>query len=90
MAELRHLFPDAMNISAVTGFGMEDLLQKCSEVMSDRVRRRRYRIPQCRADLMGMLHRDAKVLSTDYEENDILVTAVVPAAIAGRLESFAC
>jgi GTP-binding protein HflX len=47
------------------------------------------RQPQCRADLLGMLHRDAKVLSTDYEENDILVTAVVPAAIAGRLEEFA-
>jgi len=90
LAELRRLFPDALSISAATGLGMEELLQKCSEVLADRVRRRRYRIPQRRADLMGMLHRDAKVLSTDYEDNDILVTAVVPAAIAGRLEEFAC
>jgi GTPase len=90
LADLRHRYPDALNISAVTGLGMESLLQKCSEVMADRVRRRRYRIPQSRADLLGMLHRDAKVLSTDYEDNDILVTAVVPAAIDGRLESFAC
>lgn len=89
LAELRHLYPNALRISAFTGMGMEGLLQKCSEVLADRVRRRRYRIPQSRADLMGMLHRDAKVLSTDYEENDILVTAVVPAAIAGRLETFA-
>ena len=36
-----------------------------------------------------LLHRDAKVLSTDYEGDDILVSAVVPAAISGRLESFA-
>lgn len=90
LADLRHRYPDALNISAVTGLGMEALLQKCSDVMADRVRRRRYRIPQSRADLMGMLHRDAKVLSTDYEDNDILVTAVVPAAIDGRLEAFAC
>lgn len=89
-AELKRLFPDALAISAATGLGMAELLQKCSEVLADRVRRRRYRIPQRRADLMGMLHRDAKVLSTDYEDNDILVTAVVPAAIAGRLEEFAC
>jgi GTP-binding protein HflX len=89
-AELKRLFPDALRISAATGLGMEELLQKCSEVLADRVRRRRYRIPQRRADLLGMLHRDAKVLSTDYEDNDILVTAVVPAAIAGRLEEFAC
>ncbi|WP_367874215.1 GTPase HflX [Luteolibacter sp. Populi] len=88
-AELRQLYPDALLISAVSGLGLEALLQKCSEVMADRVRRWRYRIPQSRADLIGMLHRDAKVLSTEYEENDILVTAVVPAAIAGRLEEFA-
>jgi GTP-binding protein HflX len=89
LAELRHLYPDALHISAFHGSGMEALLQKCSEVMADRVRRYRYRIPQSRADLLGMLHRDAKVLSTEYENNDILVTAVVPAAIAGRLEPFA-
>ena len=88
LAELRHLYPDALHISAFTGLGLDALLLKCSEVMADRVRRRRYRIPQSRADLMGVLHRDAKVLSTDYEENDILVTAVVPASIAGRLEEF--
>jgi GTP-binding protein HflX len=87
-AELHQLYPDALIISAVSGLGLEALLQKCSEVMADRVRRKRYRIPQSRADLIGVLHRDAKVLSTDYEDNDILVTAVVPAAIAGRLEEF--
>jgi GTP-binding protein HflX len=90
LAELRRLFPDALMLSAVAGTGVAELLQKCSEVLADRVRRRRYRIPQVRADLVGVLHRDAKVISTDYEENDILVTAVVPAAIAGRLEPFAC
>jgi GTP-binding protein HflX len=88
LAELRRLYPDALHISAFNGRGLEALLQKCSEVMADRVRRRKYRIPQSRADLLGVLHRDAKVLSTDYEENDILVTAVVPASIAGRLEEF--
>jgi GTP-binding protein HflX len=89
LAELRRLYPDALMISAASGQGLDVLLRKCSEVLADRVRRKRYRIPQRRADLLGMLHRDAKVLSTDYEENDILVTAVVPAAIAGRLEEFA-
>ena len=85
---LDRLFPEALRISAVTGQGTERLLQACSEVMSDRVRRCHYRIPQHRADIVSLLHRDAKILSTVYEDNDILVTAVVPAAIAGRLESF--
>ncbi|MFD0895561.1 GTPase HflX [Luteolibacter ambystomatis] len=85
---LDRLFPDSLHVSAATGEGTERLLQKCSEVMADRVRRCHYRIPQHRADLVSLLHRDAKVLTTDYEGNDILVTAVVPASIAGRLESF--
>jgi GTP-binding protein HflX len=89
LAELDQLFPDAIRISALTGLGMDKLLLSCSEVLADRVRCRRYCIPQRRADIVGLLHRDAKILSTEYEENDILVTAVVPAAIAGRLEEFA-
>ena len=90
LAELRHLFPGALFISAFSGQGMEELLQQCSSVLADRVQRQHYRIPQSRADVLGVLHRDAKVLSTSYEDNDILVTAVVPAAIAGRLEEFTC
>ena len=88
ITELRHRFPDAIPTSALTGQGMETLRQRCSAMMADRVRRASYRIPQRRADLVGLLHRDAKVLSTDYEGNDVLVTAVVPAALAGRLGEF--
>ena len=89
LAALNQKFPDALHTSAVTGLGLEELLRLCSQVLAARVRRQEYRIPQNRADLVSLLHRDAKVLSTDYEGDDILVTAVVPAAIAGRLEAFA-
>lgn len=82
-------FPGALHASAVTGLGLEELLKLCSQVLADRVCQQEYRIPQKRADLVSLLHREAKVLSTDYDGDDILVSAVVPAAIAGRLESFA-
>jgi GTP-binding protein HflX len=81
-------FPDAIRTSSLTGEGMPELLRACSHVLADRVARRQYRIPQKRGDLLHLLHTDAKVLSTDYEQNDILVSAVVPAAIAGRLSSY--
>ncbi len=81
-------FPDALRVSSVEGTGLEELLRQCSEVLAARVCRQEYRIPQNRADLVSLLHREAKVLSTDYEGDDILVTAVVPAAIAGRLAAF--
>jgi GTP-binding protein HflX len=89
LAALDRKFPDALHASAVNGLGLEELLRRCSKVLADRVRRQEYRIPQNRADLVSLLHREAKVLSTNYEGDDILVSAVVPAAIAGRLESFA-
>jgi GTP-binding protein HflX len=89
LAVLDRRFPGALHISAVTGLGMEDLRKACTGILADRVRRRDYRIPQHRADLVGLLHREAKVLSTDYDGDDILVRAVVPPTIAGRLEAFA-
>ncbi len=89
LAALDRKFPQALHISAVSGEGLEALLRACAEILSARVCRKEYRIPQNRGDLVGLLHRDAKVLSTEYDGDDILVAAVVPAAIAGRLEAFA-
>jgi GTP-binding protein HflX len=88
LALLDRLYPDALRASALDGTGMDALLSECSHVLADRVSRMRYRIPQARADLIGLLHRDAKILSTDYQDNDILVHAVVPAALAGKLGEF--
>ena len=88
IASLARMFPDALRVSAFTRTGLDRLLDACSTALADRVRCLDYRIPQQRADLVGLLHRDAKVLSTDYEGNDILVRAVVPPMLAGRLEPF--
>ncbi|MEI6676453.1 MAG: GTPase HflX [Verrucomicrobiota bacterium] len=86
---LHRRFPDAIPTSAVTGLGMEELLAACARVLAARVCCHRYRIPQHRAELVSLLHREAKVLSIEYEGDDIIVSAVVPATIAGRLETFA-
>lgn len=89
LAALHRKFPEALHVSAAAGTGIIELLEQCSRVLADRVSRKDYRIPQTRADLVSLLHRDAKVLSTTYEGDDILVRAVVPPAIAGRLQPFA-
>ncbi|GAA5494786.1 GTPase HflX [Rubritalea halochordaticola] len=89
LASLQDRFPNTVLLSARVGTGIEELQQKCSEMLGDRVRRRTYRIPQYRGDLVALLHNECKVISTDYEGNDVLTTAIVPAKIAGRLEEFA-
>ena len=73
----------------MSGLGLDELVKACCTVLAARVRCRNYRIPQHRAELVSLLHREAKVLSTEYENDDIIVSAVVPAAIAGRLEGYA-
>lgn len=88
LAALERQFPDALHASAFNGTGLDALLKACCDILADRISRKSYRIPQNRADLVSLLHRDAKVLSTNYEGDDILVSAVVPPAIAGRLELF--
>lgn len=88
LAGLEVAFPNTLAINAKSGLGMEELLQKCTEMLADRVQVKTYKIPQSRGDLSGLLHNDAKVLETTYEGNDVLITAIVPASIAGRLEPF--
>ena len=88
LAGLEVSFPNTISVSAITGKGCDELLLKCSEMLADRVSTLTYRIPQSRGDLSGLLHRDAKVLETEYDGNDVIVKAVVPASIAGKLASY--
>jgi GTP-binding protein HflX len=85
---LENRYPGAIYISASKGENMETLLALCAEALADRIQKMHYRIPQTRGDVLNLLHRDAKVLSTSYEDNDILVSAVVPDSIAGKLMAF--
>jgi len=88
LAELERQFPGALKISAATGRHMDRLFEACCHKLADRVRRHVYHIPQQRGDLINLLHREAKVISTDYHGDEIWVSAVVPKQVAGRLEAF--
>lgn len=88
LAGLRAEFPGAVEVSALTGEGLEDLTARFSDFLADRVKKLSYRIPQARGDVSGLIHSEGKVLSTDYEGNDILLTAVVPRTIEGQLAQF--
>ncbi len=85
---LRARYSEALYLSSVTGEGMDTLFQRCSEMLADRISRHSYRLPQSRGELLNLLYQEAKVISTDYDGNDILVTAVVPRDLHGRLEEF--
>ncbi|MFT6181190.1 MAG: GTP-binding protein HflX [Akkermansiaceae bacterium] len=85
---LRAEFPGAFETSAVTGQGLEELTAKFTDILADRVKKLSYRVPQSRGDISGLLHREGKVLETEYEGNDILLTVMVPKNLEGQLEEF--
>ncbi len=68
--------------------GVEALLAACVEMLSHRVSKERYRIPLAESRIIAIMHRDGKVLSTEYEDNDAIVEAILPHEFAARLESY--
>ncbi|MBU6300083.1 MAG: GTPase HflX [Verrucomicrobia bacterium] len=88
VAELHRSFPNSVAVSLKTGEGMTDLIHAINDMLLDRVGRIELRIPQARADLVHLLHREGKILSEKYEGNDILISAVIPHPVRHRYETF--
>jgi GTP-binding protein HflX len=85
---LKEKSPNLIIGSAYKDIGMDQLLVACTEILKDRVQKNTYRIPQSQGQHMNLLHSEAKVTDTQYEGNDVIITAIVPVIIAGRLEQF--
>jgi len=84
-----HFDRSAVFVSLATGEGMPALVNRLCDMMVDRVARMTLRLPQTRQDLIALLHREAKVLSTEYDGNDVLVSAIVSHLIRHRFEPYA-
>lgn len=74
--------------SALEGMGMDELLAGCVEMLSHRVTTARYRIPLAESRIIAIMHRDGKVLGTEYEGNDAIVEAILPREFAARIEKY--
>ncbi len=74
--------------SALEGVGLDKLLEACVEMLSHRVTTARYRIPLAESRIIAIMHRDGKVLNTEYDGNDALVEAILPREFAARLEKY--
>lgn len=84
----RHFDREAVFVSVHTGEGIPALIDRVSDLMIDRVARLHLRVPQSRQDLIALLHREGKIVSQDYEGNDILLNAIVPHPLRHHFEPF--
>ena len=78
----------SLSMSVLESRGMDALLASCVEMLSHRVERQKYRIPLAESRIIAIMHRDGKVLSTEYEGNDAIVEAILPKEFAARIDSY--
>ncbi|MDR2176934.1 MAG: GTPase HflX [Treponema sp.] len=78
--------PGAIPISVRRGWGLEELRERMRELLSGA--RIRFRFPPDRGDLVGMLHRGARVYSENWDNDGILVEAWTDGKLAGQLRRY--
>lgn len=78
----------SLSASVLEERGIEQLHAACVEMLSHRVTTARYRIPLAESRIIAIMHRDGKVLSTEYDGNDALVEAILPREFAARIEYY--
>lgn len=81
-------FPDAVEVSARTGRGMEALLARLEEAAGETSIFMRLLIPHSRYEELALLHSRASVASQKYADGGVEAEAHVPAKYAGRFRKW--
>ncbi|NJK92038.1 MAG: GTPase HflX [Blastochloris sp.] len=85
---LKLRFPEALFLSAKTGEGVETLLHRMDELISDRAERMELKVPLEQQDWVARLYRETSVLSCEYLDSHVAVTALVPKRLCASFKSF--
>lgn len=85
LLRLKFKFPRTTAISAVTKEGFDRFEEALIDELKKLRRRITIRIPQKDYHIVSEIREQGQVVSQEYEENDILITADVPAWLANKL-----
>ena len=75
-------------ISAKTGEGVDELLQKIEQELGKGLHQAVFLLPYAMAGFVDTLHQNAKVLNVSYEASGIAVEAIVDEVLYGRLAAY--
>lgn len=87
--ELRNRHPDAVLVSALTGEGLDDLVERIEEEFVRRLREVELLIPFDEGSLLAQLHELAGDLQRVDTAEGVRVTARLPGPVADRFAPFA-
>jgi GTP-binding protein HflX len=88
LARLRHLLPGASFVSAQTGEGIAELAERIGAALPDPAVPVRVLVPFTAGALVSRVHAEGTVLSEEHTEDGTLLSARVPADLAGALAPF--
>jgi GTP-binding protein HflX len=88
LLHLRNRFPGAVFMSVKTGEGEDELVHRLANMISELAAAVTYRFPLHRSDLVSALHENGKVISATYEEDAVMVQAILPRRLLGRFREF--
>ena len=89
LARLRHLLPGAVFVSARTGEGIEELRERIAAALPDPAVAVRVLVPFSCGALVARVHSEGTVLDEQHTADGTLLSARVPAQLAGALAEFA-
>lgn len=85
---LRTKYPKTVIISAVTGEGFSDLMELMQKELANLRQVVDLKIPQSHYALVSELTREGRIVSIEYEGNDILIKAEVPTQMMHKVVNF--
>lgn len=88
IAKFRIKYPKVVAISALDQTGFDDLMEMMMQEVSLLRKTVSCRIPQSHYALVSELMREGRVISCEYEENDILITIEIPSALEYKVKPF--
>jgi GTP-binding protein HflX len=80
--------PNCAAISAKEGTGLDELIQQLEASLAGLLVFVRLRIPQSESRLISRIHAEGNIISKEYENNDVLLCAEVPAELAAAAGDF--
>ncbi len=79
---------DIVCLSAKSGEGVQELVQRLSELLDRGKRQVTLRIPYSDAGIMDLLNREAAVTQLEYLDDGIKAEATVPPEVFGRIKKY--
>jgi GTP-binding protein HflX len=81
-------FPDACFVSIHSGQGIDDFLDHLADILSRTTCVLDYAVPHSRGDIVARMHDEANVLSIDYLDEHIAITASIPNRMRAGFDQF--